>query len=302
MATTLPPQTSTRRNSVARRLQTRPLSWQTGSEVIGLDTSRPDALDDGTVDELWDMVAERGLLLFRGQSLDHDQHIAFTKRLGPLADVGIITRYSVKGYPDIYMVTNKKIDGVRAETWNSARKWHSDQSFMEKPARGSVFYCAECPAVGGDTMFANLYQAYEALSDGLKATLETLRAFHSVFNSNYNEQRGRQAFTEEERKKAPGAFHPVVKTHPTTGRKCLYISEDLVNCFDGWTIAESAPLLRYLFDHSVQPAFTYRHQWKPGDLVFWDNRCTMHCAPVDYDITALDAPANSRLMFRTTLA
>jgi taurine dioxygenase len=271
--------------------------------VIGVDASKSDRIDDTIVESFWRVLADRGVLLLRDQSLDHEQHLAFSRRLGPLADTGLITRYSVKGYPDIYMVTNTKVDGVRAETWNAARRWHSDQSFMTNPARASVFYCAECPAVGGDTMFANMYLAYETLSPGLKATLEPLRAFHSPFNSNnYQERLNRTPFTKEERRNAPGAWHPVVKTHPVNGKKCLFVSPDLVDRFEHWTIEESAPLLDYLFLHSVQPAFTYRHRWSPGDTVIWDNRCTMHLAPPDYDLEAMDAPENRRLMFRTTLA
>jgi taurine dioxygenase len=279
-----------------------PLSWRTGSEVIGLDLARSDEISEGAIRAMWQLLGERGILLFRDQSLTHDQHLAFTKRFGPLAETGMLSRYAPPGYPDIFTVTNMKIDGVRSETANAARQWHSDQTFLPTPARGSLLYCHLTPKIGGDTLFANMYQAYEALSDGLKAILEQLYAFHTLFNTRATVLNGRRPPSEEEMTKLEGALHPVITTHPDTGRKCLFISEQMVDHFDGWTIAESAPLLDYLFSISTQPAFTYRHQWKPGDLIFWDNRCTMHNAPADYDVEAMDAPENHRLMYRTTLA
>ncbi len=289
-----------RRNSLPFEVE--PLSWRTGSEIKGLDLTRPNEIPDSTITALWQLLTERGILLFRGLKLDHQQHLDFTKRFGPLAETGMLSRYAPKGYPDIFTVTNMKIDGVRSETANAARQWHTDQTFMPNPARASLLYCELTPKIGGDTIFANMYQAYEALSDGLKATLEQLTAFHTLFNTRATVLDGRKPPTEEEMKKLGGAIHPVIKTHPDTGKKCLFVCEQMVDHFEGWTIAESAPLLDYLYAMSTQPAFTYRHQWKPGDMIFWDNRCVLHNAPADYDTDAMDAPENHRLMYRSTLA
>ena len=151
-------------------------------------------------------------------------------------------------------------------------------------------------------MFANMYSVYEDLSPGLKAVLEPLKAFHSLFSTRSKVMKGRKPLTEEELSRVDGAMQPVVLTHPDTGRKSLYINEQCVDHFDGWTIEESQPLLDYLYKLVSHPAYTYRHRWQPGDAIMWDNRCTQHYAPLDYNFAELDAPENRRLMFRSTLA
>ncbi len=285
--------------------EARPLSWRTGSEILGLDLRHASDLAQPTVDALWRLLGERGILLFRNQHLDHDQHLAFTRRFGPLAKTGLLGKHAPPGYPDLFMVTNIKTNGQRSETENAAQQWHSDQSFLPVPARASLLRCVHAPQFGGDTLFANMVQACEALSDGLRTTLEGLRAFHSLFSSRTLAQSGRKAFStveEEELQRLSGTFHPVIHTHGDNGRKALFVSEQMVDHFEGWSVAESTPLLDYLFALSVRPAHTYRHRWQAGDIVFWDNRCTMHYAPLDYDFAALDDPVNRRLMFRSTLA
>jgi len=285
--------------------ESRPLSWHTGSEILGLELRHGAAIPEATIRGLWQLLGERGILLFRNQHLDHDQHLDFTRRFGPLAETGLLGRHAPPGYPDLFMVTNIRKDGQRSETENAAQQWHSDQSFLPVPARASLLRCVHAPQFGGDTMFANMAQAFDALSDGLKAALEPLRAFHSLFSSRTLATAGRKPFSsvqEGELQRLSGSFHPVVRVHEDTGRRALYVSEQMVDHFEGWSVADSTPLLDYLFAHSVRPAHTYRHRWQPGDLVFWDNRCTMHYAPIDYDFAALDAPENRRLMFRSTLA
>jgi taurine dioxygenase len=283
-------------------IETVDLSWRTGTEIRGLDLRRADSIAESTIQALIRLLSERCLLLFRNQMLDHDQHLAFTRRFGPLAKTGMIDRYAPPGYPDIYRVTNMVIDGARSEVWDAARQWHSDQSFMQEPAMGSLLRCEIAPRLGGNTMWANMYLAYERLSEGLKQALGCLHARHSVSNSRLQKSdRARKPY-DAGAAVLSGAVQPVVRTHPVTGWKCLYISEMFVESFEGWTVEESAPLLNYLNAFATQPAFTYRHAWKPGDLVFWDNRCALHNAPEDYDVTQLDAPENHRLMYRTTLA
>jgi taurine dioxygenase len=280
----------------------RPLSWQTGTEILGLDLTRSDKIPAAVIDRLWQLLCERGILLFRDQFVNHEQHLDFTRRFGPLAESGFLSRYAPEGYPDLFTVTNIRKNGVKSETEVAAAQWHADQSFLPRPARGSLLRCVESPEVGGDTMFANMYQAYETLSDGLKQMLDGQLAFHTLFSSRARVLDGRKPPTEEEMARMGGAMHPVVITHPDTGRKALFISDQVVDHFDGWTIAESKPLLDYLYAHASQPAFTYRHAWRPGDIIFWDNRCTQHYTPVDYDLKNVDAPENRRLMFRSTLA
>ena len=283
----------------------RELSWQTGSEITGLDLRLADAIAQGTIDALWELLGQRGILLFRNQALDHGQQLAFTRRFGPLAKTGLLGRHAPPGFPDLFMVTNIKTDGVRSETENAAQQWHSDQSFLEVPARASLFRCVHAPQYGGDTMFANMYQAYDALSPGLKDALAPMRAFHTLFSTRTLALRGRKPFStveEDELQRLNGVWHPVVRPHSDTGREALYVSEQMVDHFEGWSVQDSTPLLDHLFALAVRPAHTYRHRWRPEDLIMWDNRCTMHYAPIDYDFAALDAPENRRLMFRSTLA
>ena len=204
--------------------------------------------------------------------------------------------------PDIFTVTNIKSNGARSETENAAQQWHSDQTFLKVPARASMLRCELAPQHGGDTMFANMCAVYEDLSDGLKATLAPLKAFHSLFSTRSKVMKGRKPLSEEELARVEGAVQPVILTHPDNGRKSLYINEQCVDHFEGWTIEESKPLLEYLYNLSCMPVYTYRHRWQPGDILMWDNRCTQHYAPLDYDFANLDAPQNRRLMFRSTLA
>lgn len=282
--------------------QARALSWRLGSEVTGLDLRRSEQIPQATIDALWRLLGERGILLFRGQGLNHEQHLAFTRRFGPLADTGMTSRYAPPGYPDLFTVTNIKANGMRSETENAAQQWHTDQSFLPVPARASMLRCEIAPQCGGDTMFSSMYAVYDSLSDGLKAMLGSLRAFHTLFNTRCLVMGNRKPMTPEEAARVEGAWHPVVMTHPDTGRKVLYISDQMVDHFEGWTVAESKPLLDHLCRLIEHPAHTYRHRWQPGDLIAWDNRCTQHYAPLDYDFAGMDRPENHRLMFRSTLA
>lgn len=277
------------------------LSWKTGTEIRGLDLTRADEIPESTIQALTWLVSDRCFLLFRGQTIDHEQHLAFTRRFGPLAKTGMIDRYAPPGYPDIYKLTNMKVDGQRWEVWDAARLWHSDQSFMAEPAMGSLLRCEIAPKLGGNTMFANMYHVYDSLSEGLKQTLAPLQAWHSIANIPRRPNKKWKPYDPGE-EVASGAVHPVVRTHPVTGRKALYVSEHFVASFEGWTHEESAPLVHYLNNLPKRSDFTYRHAWKPGDLIFWDNRCALHHAPEDYDVSQIDAPENHRLMYRSTLA
>lgn len=288
--------------STTAQFESRPIAWRLGTEIMGIDLKRSEEISDESIRQMWKLLGQRGILLFRKQGLNHDQHLAFTRRFGPLALTGLTSRYAPPGYPDIFTVTNIKTNGARSETENAAQQWHSDQTFLKVPARASMLRCELAPQYGGDTMFANMYAVYEDLSDGLKATLEPLKAFHSLFSSRSKVMKGRKPLGEDELARVEGAVQPVVLTHPDTGRKSLYINEQCVDHFEGWTIEESKPLLEYLYTLTTHPAYTYRHRWQQGDVLFWDNRCTQHYAPLDYNFAELDAPENRRLMFRSTLA
>ena len=284
------------------QFEAHPTSFLVGSEVTGVDLKHSEDLSDQSIRDMWRLLGERGILLFRAQGLNHDQHLAFTRRFGPLALTGLTSRYAPPGYPDIFTVTNIRKNGERSETENAAQQWHTDQTFLKVPARASMLRCELAPQCGGDTMFANMVAVYDDLSDGLKATLAPLQAFHSLFSTRSKVMAGRKQLNAEELSRVEGAMQPVILKHPDSGRKALYINEQCVDHFDGWTIEESRPLLEYLFNLNWLPKYTYRHRWQPGDIVFWDNRCTQHYAPLDYDFAHRDETQNRRLMFRSTLA
>jgi taurine dioxygenase len=189
------------------------------------------------------------------------------------------------------MVTNQEVGGRPQPV---GRQWHSDLSTTLRPARASLLRSEVIPPVGGDTMFSNMYLAYETLSEAMKRILEPLEAIHDMTVA--RQLRGRDpADLAEVRRRNPPVVHPVVRVHPETGRKALYVSEMTTIGIAGMTEDESRPLLQYLYEHSVRPEFTYRHRWQVGDVLAWDNRCTMHLALDDYDLRV------PRKMYRTTL-
>ncbi|MBZ0324739.1 MAG: TauD/TfdA family dioxygenase [Alphaproteobacteria bacterium] len=286
---------------VASTIQTRRLSYALGGEIV--DFKLDADMSDETVAELRQALLDHLVIVFRGQDLSPADQVMVSRRFGDCMVTPGLDRWVDPEYPELFIVTNKRNpDGTPSETRHTARKWHSDQSFMAVPSLGSLLYCVEKPKIGGDTMFANMYMAYDALSDTMKKTLEGLRAIHDYFYYSAFKDGTRAPFTADELAKVPPVSHPVVRTHPETGRKLIYVNESLTSRFDGMTEEESRPLLEFLFRHLSQPAFTYRHNWQVGDLVFWDNRATQHMAPPDYDIEHMDAAENHRYMRRTTIA
>jgi len=198
-------------------------------------------------------------------------------------------------HPEILMVTNEpKPNGEPSDSKYTGRQWHSDMSFTLAPSMGSLLRSIAVPAVGGDTMFANMYMAYEALSAGMKKLIADLRGIHMSGTRRIANSETGIPRAEEQKRINPPVAQPVVRMHPETGRKALYIG-DKVKSFDGMTEEESRPLIEYLVQHATRPEFVYRHQWQANDILVWDNRCTMHCALGDFDETQL------RHMERTTV-
>ena len=234
---------------------------------------------------------EHGVIFFRNQSLTCAQHIGFARRWGDI----VVNRFfeQVDGYAQIAMVRKEPEHAtVVGETW------HTDHSYDLIPARGSILYAKEVPKNGGDTLFANLCHAYDALSSGLKKSLEGLRAIHSsrhVFSKQAVESSGpgEDRFRNFERA-VQDSVHPVVIVHPLSGKKVLYVNPCFTLQFEGWSREESRPLLDFLYRHVLQPATTARFRWQEGSIAFWDNRATWHQAQNDY-------PTERRLMHRITL-
>jgi taurine dioxygenase len=270
-------------------LAVRPLSTAVGAEILGGDLA--DSLPAPTIEAIRHALFEHGVMFLRDQKLTPEQHVAFARRFGEIN----VNRFfkAVDGYPMIAEVRKEP-----EQTGNIGGGWHTDHSYDEAPAMGSILYAREVPETGGDTVFASMYAAYEALSDGLKQTLEGLRALHSsrhIFGveayAGRGDLKGRylnpEAATQD-------AVHPVVVRHPGSGRKALYVNAAFTVRIVGWTDEESRPLLQYLYQHAARPEFTYRFQWREGSLAFWDNRCTWHYALNDYH-------GHRRLMHRITV-
>jgi len=269
------------------KLKLRLLSSGLGAEVEDVDLSRD--LDAETFAAIEDAWREHLVLLFRNQSLNNEQHVKFSARFGPLDDHKYIPRLRDPVVHEILPVVNQEIGGRKQPV---GRQWHSDLSTTLQPARGSLLRCEEIPPVGGDTMFANMYKAYESLSDTMKDVVDDLWAVHDLTLAHHN--RGR-ADLDEVRKRTPPVAHPIVRVHPETGRRALYVSEMTTADIVGMRREEAKPILDFLFAHCTRPEFVYRHRWQVGDLIAWDNRCTIHLALDDYDINV------PRRMYRTTL-
>lgn len=269
-----------------------PLSPALGAEMIGIDLSAQ--MDDETFTDLrraW--LDANGVMVFRDQHLTPDQHIGFSRRLGPL-EKHVLAKYLLPGHPEIYRVSNKVKDGVPQGREKAGTYWHSDLSYMNPPALASLLYGIEIPPVGGDTMFCSLYAAYDALSPTMQAFLEGLTAVHDFAYASRGVFKAEQA-SAEQLAATPPVQHKVVVTHPETGKKVLFVNPGFTSHILGLHPGESRALLDFLFDHMTQPEMIYRHRWSERDLVMWDNRCTMHCAVADYDNTG------ERYMHRTTV-
>ena len=255
----------------------RPLSYALGAEIQGVDLAQ--SLSNSEFDTVHRAFLESGILLFRKQKITREQHIAFSRRFGELDRHDSLPRDRHPDYPELLLVTNiPEKDGTQSASKYTGQQWHSDMSFTLEPSLGSLLRGIIIPPVGGDTMFTNMTMAYDALSDGMKKLIESLHAIHTgrrkVLDANTEREK-------EQKKLNPPIAQPVVRVHPETGRKALYIGEK-VSCLVGMTEEESRPLIDYLVKHATRPQFVYRHQWRQDDIVLWDNRCTMHIALGDY--------------------
>ena len=265
------------------------ISGALGAEISGVDLSQK--LDDEVIGEIRQALRENQVIFFRDQHLTPDQHLNFGRRFGELQ-----IHEFVAG-----MEENEEILEVRKEAYetrNFGGGWHTDVSYLERPALGSVLYAREVPAVGGDTMFSSQYLAYDALSDGMKDMLGQMTAVHSArrpygLNSAYRAQDRSMKILFSENAHSE-VEHPVIRTHVETGRKSLYVNGAFTIRFKDMTEDESAPLLNYLWQHAVRPEFTCRFRWEKNSIAFWDNRCVQHNAVNDYH-------GQRRVMHRVTI-
>jgi taurine dioxygenase len=265
----------------AAAIEVRPISPAIGAEVVGVDLSRE--LGNAAFDAVHRAFIDHGALFFRDQDLTPASLVAFARRFGSLNIHPMMK--GLDGHPEVLEIVKNPEDRN-----NFGGAWHTDLSYLEKPSLGSMLYATELPDLGGDTLFANMYLAYDALSEGMKEMLAPLKAVHStsiVYTEDTQDQEGiigsaASMQRRDREREDEEAVHPVVRTHPETGRKALYVNRTFTTRFERMTAAESAPVLQFLFAHLERPEFACRFRWSARTLAFWDNRCTQHYAVNDY--------------------
>ncbi len=274
---------------LSNSFEIRPSGGGVGAFVDNIDLGQ---LNASAADQLKTAIGDYGVLFFRDQDITTDQHLAVAEHFG-----GVNVNRFFAHVPD-----EPRIAEVRKEPDQKANiggGWHTDHSYDEVPAMGSILLARETPPLGGDTVFSNMFAAYETLSDGLKATLEGLNAVHSsrhVFGKDASRKKGKDLDNRlgNEDAATQDAVHPVIIKHPISGKKALYVNPGFTLRFEGWTDEESKPLLDFLYQHAARQEFQYRFQWQKGSVAFWDNRATWHFAINDYT-------GHRRVMHRVTV-
>ena len=269
------------------QIDIQPLSPSLGSIIYGLDLSQPLAPEELT--ELRTIWLDRQVIILRGQALSSSQYLSFARQMGT-PDIYPFLQ-GLEGFPEITPVLKKE-----TETVNFGGVWHSDTTYQPCPPMATMLHALELPPVGGDTLFANQIEAYEALSEGLKETLSTLKIICRADKATAMATRADRIAEQERDTKAENliGIHPVIRTHPETGKKAIYINRAHSCHFQGWSMAESDGLLNFLYAHQIKEEFQCRHVWQKGDLAIWDNRCTLHYPVNDYH-------GHRRLLHRITL-
>ena len=267
-------------------LATRPLSPALGLEVLGVDLRKP--IGKALAEQLED-VFHRGLvILLRNQNLSEEDEVRFAECFGELART--LNVHHTGKHPATMLISNIRKDGKPIGALpDGEMQFHTDQCYVERPAKASMLYAIEVPSVGGNTLFANAYMAYDTLPDEIKRRIEGRKAINAYDYANASVKRGTKLA-----EGMPQYAHPMVRTHPATGRKALYVNRLMTIAIEGLPQDESDELLNLLFDHQEQRQFVYEHVWRVGDILMWDNRCTLH-ARSDF------SPAERRLMRRVTI-
>jgi taurine dioxygenase len=261
-------------------LEVRQLSLTFGVEVFGVDLAKPMA--DAFFERVYEAFLAHQLLLFRDQRLEPGDQVTFARRFGSV-QVHVMNQYHADGYPEIYYLSNLGADG-RPSGKHPDRgtvHWHTDGSWARRTGQATLLYAVEVPDAGGETRFASMYDAYEALDEGMKQRLASLRAVHNLDFSR-TRRHGEDPMSEEQKKARPPVDHPIVRTHPETGRKCIFLGDH------AWYVQDmpfeaGRQLIEDLNAAIIDPARVYTHRWRRGDLVVWDNRCMLHKAEL-YDV------------------
>jgi taurine dioxygenase len=276
-----------------RRVTVEPVAGACGAIVGGVDLAGD--LDDDVIAEMRRAILDHQVLFFRGQRLTPDQQVAFSRRFGPFSPVPFIE--PTTEHPEVIAVVREASERQR---YTFGSLWHSDFSFLPEPPFASILHALEVPPYGGDTIWANQQLAYESLSHGMQALLTGLRGVHSAVNAYSSKMQalhdtfaGMTVHTSDDAERVE--HHPVVRVHPETERPALFANAQYTIGLVGFAPSESKPLLDFLFEHSVQPAFTCRWRWEVGDVAMWDNRSVQHMAMADFT-------GHRRFMHRTTVA
>jgi len=261
-----------------------------GAEIMGLDLSQP--LDRSTLDTIEHTLHTRGVIFFRGQSLTEAQQIAYSRNFGEL-EIHVLKQFSNPQYPEILVLSNIINDGVPVGLADAGQRWHSDAGYRAMPDRASVLYAKEIPVPhangesAGDTLFANAQAAYDSLDAATKKRLEGLRVLYSytrAYDKKMNENGKRPPMSDKQKSEIPDSIHPLVRTHPFTGRKCIYANPAHTVEIVGMPASESEELLNYLYAQVTKPELIYRHKWQVGDVLMWDNAVVWHNAVGDYKL------------------
>jgi len=269
------------------QLEVRPLSRAVGAEILGINLLDP--VSDAQIAEIRKIWLQHSVVFFREQPLESGAFQAFAQRFGEIIEYPF-----VKGLPDFPLIV--PVLKLPHEKHNFGGVWHTDTTYLQEPPMATMLIARELPPVGGDTLFASNYAAFEGLSPALQDTLRTLKGVNSSAKAavtHSREDRLADSATDKGRSEL-NSEHPVVRTHPETGREALYVTPGHTVRFAGWTEEESAPLLNYLFEQQVKPEYTCRFVWRPGSIAFWDNRCVLHNPINDYH-------GHKRLLHRITL-
>jgi taurine dioxygenase len=280
--------------SDVRTVEVVPTGKALGAEIRGVDLRK---LPDAAFARIAQAYADHLVVLIRGQNLSDPELIAFGKRFGELEPPGmsIIGKPYLDDYPDVLVISNlKSDDGLPlGNLGDGEATWHTDMSYRPTPVSAAILHAWEVPPSGGDTSFANQYRAYETLPRDLRDKIEGRIMIHDeTYNSAGQLRKG---FTEvTDPREAPGARHPIVRTHPVTGRKCLYLGRRRNGCILGLDPEDSEETLDRLWAHASQPSLTWTHQWRKGDVLIWDNRCLLHRRD-SFD------PASRRMMHRVQI-
>ena len=269
------------------------LSDAIGAEILNVDISMP--LEPDVFDQIRKIWLDHNIILFRGQPLEVEQQVTFSRLFGAI-ELHSLSEYHMKGYPEIFINSNVVVDGKPIGAQKSGHTWHSDSQFLEVPSAATILHAREAPTEGGDTLYANMYRAYESLPAPKRQQIVGLRGVYSRVKSWSIDYAHRLPLTAEQKAALSPATHPIVRTHPETGRKALYIGSqsELVEIV-GLPVDEGSALAAELFDCAIQDCHVYAHRWQVGDTVVWDNRCTMHRA------MPFDEAKYRRLMHRTTI-